>query len=118
MDDFIDVVYMSLDGPDPPRGVQRVYLCGFRLRELLAPRVRKCPQELGPGGLLVVGARIGLRELKLSDGIIPVAKFRCWGVASGGWDPGASSAFGSWCWCGSDRSATRPMITASAVAAM
>jgi hypothetical protein len=78
MEDFTDIVHMSLDGPDPPEGVWCIYLHGFRTRGLLAPRVRKGSRELGPGGLLVDGARISFWELGLSDGVGPITKFWGW----------------------------------------
>jgi hypothetical protein len=55
MEDFIDIIHWLLDGPDPPGGIRHTHLHGFRFRVLLAPRVRKGSQELGPGGLLVDG---------------------------------------------------------------
>jgi hypothetical protein len=83
MEDFTDVVHRSLDGPNPPGGVRCVYLHGFRLRELMALRIQRGPRDLGPGGLLVAGARIGFRGLGLSDGIGPITKFQGWRGALG-----------------------------------
>jgi hypothetical protein len=78
MDDFADVVDWSLDSPDPPGGVRHVFLHGFRLRQLLAPRVRDGPRELGPGDFLVGSTWIGVREMALCDGVGLVAKLRGW----------------------------------------
>jgi hypothetical protein len=59
MEDFTDIVHMSLDGTDPPRGIQIIYLHGFKLLGFPPPRVRMDSWDLGPDGLLVDGTRIG-----------------------------------------------------------
>jgi hypothetical protein len=89
MEEFTDVVNRSFDGPDPPKGVYRVYIHGFRLQELLFPRIQWGPWELGPSGLLVVRARIGFWGLGHGDGIGPIAKF-------GGWGRGGAPGFETW----------------------
>jgi hypothetical protein len=55
MENFTNIVHRSLDGSDPPRGIRCIYLHGFRLQGLLAPRVRKGSLELGLGCFLADG---------------------------------------------------------------
>jgi hypothetical protein len=59
MEDFTDIVHMSLDGTDSPRGIRIIYLHGFKLQGFPPPRVRMDSRDLGPDGLLVDGTRIG-----------------------------------------------------------
>jgi hypothetical protein len=92
-----------------------VYLHGFRLWWLLAPKVQKGPRELGRSALLVVRAQIGFRVLGLHDGTGRIMKL--WGC-EGLLFLRRLLSFRLLVLHGSGCSATRTMLTTSVVVTM
>jgi hypothetical protein len=67
MEDFADVVHLVLDAPDPPKGIQCIFLHWFGTQGLIALWTQSCPQEVGPGGFLVFRTRSRLQKLGPDD---------------------------------------------------
>jgi hypothetical protein len=116
MENFIDIVHRSLDGPDPPRGVQCIYHHELRLWGLLAPKPKRALRSWDVVASWL--SRPGLASGS-SDSVMVLDPSQGFGAGGlRGLGPGSLLISCSWCWRGPGCLAISTMLMASVVTMM